>query len=123
MFELIEKLRKKPEHTKKRYAFLFAFFVSGIIFVVWLSIIVPDFMDQKSKEDKIASLEPSPFGAFWESFKTGTTAIGEQFSEFKKTISSISTNPSYYSATTTSGVLSIATTTEEIATTTVILEE
>ncbi|MCX6701761.1 MAG: hypothetical protein NTX96_01015 [Candidatus Zambryskibacteria bacterium] len=90
MFELIEKLRQKPDRTKKQIAFLVAFFLTGIIFVIWLSVVYPDFKQGNLKEEVVSKLEPSPLGTFGETFKTGMSAIGEQFTKLKESISSIS---------------------------------
>lgn len=39
MLDFIEKLRKKPEATRARIVLFSAAFVTGIIFLVWLSVI------------------------------------------------------------------------------------
>ena len=49
MFDLIEKLRQKPNRTKKLIAFLGALLFVGIIFVIWLSVILPDFEHSQTK--------------------------------------------------------------------------
>lgn len=92
MFEFLEKLRQKPDGAKKQIAFLFSFFLVGIIFVVWLSIIYPDFRQDAEIEKTVPKLEPSPLETFKNTFKTGTSAIGEQISKLKGTITEITTD-------------------------------
>lgn len=111
MFELIERLRRKPDRTKKQVAFLAALFVAGVIFVIWLSVIYPDFRKRQKNIDRVANLEPSPLGTLGETFRTGFSAIGEQFTSLKESVSSITSSPAYYSTTST-------TTTEAVFSTT-----
>ena len=121
MFDLIEKLRQKPDGTKRRIAFLAAFFLSGFIFVIWLSVVYPDFRQQQSQENKVESLNPSPFSGFFETISGGFSGIGQQLNNIKEAVSSFSTNPAYYSATTTISTTtetSFATTSESFSTTT-----
>lgn len=112
MFEFIEKLRKKSERTKKQVAFLVALFITGLIFVVWLSVIYPDFRRRQEKINYVSNLEPSPLGTLGETFRTGFSAIGEQFTSLKESVSSITTSPVYYSTTSsiTNNIVSSTTT-------------
>lgn len=89
MFNLLEKIRQKPESAKKRIAFLTAFFISGIIFVVWLSIIYPDARQGQIRNETVSKLEPSPVGTFVDTFKTGLGAIGEQIGKMKDLMGSL----------------------------------
>ena len=100
MFNLIEKLRQKPPRVKKQVAFLTSLSIAGIIFVVWLSVIYPDFRQRQEREQKVSSLEPSPVSTFGQTFQTGIGAIKDQFEKLKGAISSFSTDPAHYSATT-----------------------
>ena len=109
MFNLIEKLRQKPDHTKKRVAFLSAFLLAGIIFVIWLSVIYPDFKQKQEREEVVSKLEPSPLGTFGETFRTGASAIRDQFINIKESIESITTNSTYYSTTTEPLIISTST--------------
>ena len=101
MFDTIEKLRQKPDSTKKKIAFLISFSVVGIIFVIWLSVIYPDFRKKEIKESNIAKLEPSPISAFTGTLSSGVSVIGEQFNKIKDIMFSFSYGPDYYVATTT----------------------
>ena len=94
MFELIEKLRAKPDRTKKQIAFCISLLLAGIIFVIWLTIIYPDFRGKQTKEKTVSSSEPSPFSNFADTFSSGISAIGEQFNKIKESISSFSTTTS-----------------------------
>ena len=95
MFDLIEKLRQKPENVKKRIAFLGAFFFSGVIFVIWLTIVLPNFTREQSNIEKISKSEPSPIGTFTETFKTGMSAIVEEVSKFRVAVQSMATTTYY----------------------------
>lgn len=92
MFEIIEKLRQKPDRTKKQIAFLVAFLLTGIIFIIWLSVIYPSFRQDQKKLDAVAKIEPSPLQALGETFSTGASALGEEFGKLRETISSFTTN-------------------------------
>ena len=110
MFELIEKLRQKPDGAKKRIAFFGALSISGIIFVIWLSVIYPNWKLGQSQEEKVANLEPSPISTFASTISSGFSAIKDQFLQIKSVISLFSSNPAYYNATTSDAV---ATSTKE----------
>ena len=101
MFNLLEKLRQKPAHIKKQVAFLVSFSVAGVIFVVWLSVIYPDFRERQSKEQKISSVEPSPVSSFGQTLTAGISSIKEQFGQLKNAVSSFTADPAHYSASTT----------------------
>ena len=103
MFNFLEKLRAKPERVKKQMAFLISFLIVGIIFVVWLSVIYPDFRQNQLTEQKVKNFEPNPASSFSATFSSGISAIKEQFNKIKESISSFSTKPAYYSASTTVG--------------------
>ena len=100
MFELIEKLRAKTDKTKKRVAFSVAGSIAGVIFVVWLSVMIPGF-NSGGQQTKVLGVEPSPISTFGEVLYDSFSAIGEQFVKIKEVFSSVSNNSSYYSATTT----------------------
>lgn len=101
MFEYLEKLRQKPERVKKHIAFTIAFFLAGVVFVVWLTSVYPDFSQSQSREAQAESLTPSPLSTFEGQLSSGISAISEKFSEVKNSISSFSTGPLYYNATNT----------------------
>ncbi len=115
MFELIERLRNKSDRTKKQVAFFVSIFIAGMIFIVWLSVIYPDFRKRQKKNDEVSNLEPSPLGTITETFVTAFSAIGEQFADLKESVSYITTSPAYYSTTsTTTSEVVVSTTTPEI---------
>lgn len=101
MFQTIEKLRAKPEGSKKKIAFLLAFLFSGIIFVVWLSVIFPDFKNKKLKESEIVNTGPSPISAFSDTLSSAFLSMGEQISNIKGAVSKLTNQEMYYSATST----------------------
>lgn len=105
MFNLLEKLRKKSEGAKKRVAFIGALTLSGLVFVVWLSVIYPDFRRSQSKEAEVAKLQPGPLSSFTDTFSSGIRSIGDKFSEIKTAVSSMTSNATYYNATTTNYII------------------
>ena len=98
MFNFLEKLRQKPPHIRKQIAFLVAFSIAGIIFVIWLSVIYPDFRQKQDQEEKISQLEPSPVSSFGQTLTSGISAIKEQFGQLKSAVSSFTTDQTHYSA-------------------------
>lgn len=78
MFEHIEKMKTKPEHIRRRYAFVVSFSISTLIFVGWIasyglgsSPVLADKSKDKTKteettkvESPFSSLSASAFGAF-----------------------------------------------------------
>jgi hypothetical protein len=95
MFNFLEKLRAKPEKTKRRIAFLFAFCFAGAIFVVWLSVIYPNFRQTLAEKEKNSNLEPSPSKAFTEILSDGFANIGVQFSKIKSLTNLLSSPETY----------------------------
>ncbi len=101
MFELIEKLRQKPDSTKKKIAFLGAFLFAGIIFVFWLLAVYPSFKEDVSIQKKAGSLETSPMSSLGSILGDNVSKIKEQFSKLKDIGSSLSNQIDYYSASST----------------------
>ncbi len=62
--ESIEKLRNKPESSRKRIAIIGAFLVTIIIAIIWLSVV---FVIKKEKENKTYH---SPFSVIKEVLKS-----------------------------------------------------
>jgi hypothetical protein len=89
MFNFLEKLRAKPDKTKKQMAFLVALSVCGIIFVVWLTVILPDFRNTETKQAQATALTPGLISTFSDTFSSGIQSIGSTFSELKTTLSSV----------------------------------
>jgi hypothetical protein len=96
MFDLIERLRQKPEKTKKRIAFSVAFSFSLTILIVWFTVLYPDFNNDKSGE--VANVSSSgPVENIGDIFRAGFAKVGEAISEVKSTMSDIaSTTSTYY---------------------------
>lgn len=83
MLKIIEKLRNKSPNQKKRIAFIVAFCISGLIFVVWLSVIYPSFKEKKYREDNLARKESSPVSAFSDILSSTFITIGGEFDRLK----------------------------------------
>jgi hypothetical protein len=95
MFELLENLRRKPLSFRRRVALLTSFTFVSIIFVIWVSVIYPDFKkDQKLKqaaqvEEAASNNAPTPVKSIGENLNQGFSGIGEKFGELKQTVYSI----------------------------------
>lgn len=96
MFEYLEKIRQKPERTKNRIAFLSAFSFSGLIFVVWLTVIYPDITFQERQKQAASVNEAGMFSSFIENFKEGFSGIKNEANGIKDMVSSISTSTMFY---------------------------
>ena len=118
MFNLLKKLRNKSEGTKKRVAFFGALVFSGIILVVWLSILYPQWRASQSNEAKVAKLAPGPLSSFSDSFFTTVESIKDKFSSLKEAASIFSGNSLHYSTTSDQYAAPAAASNEEISTTT-----
>ena len=102
MFEYLEKLRKKSPRAKKGIAFLIAFSFSGIIFLVWMTVIYPNFKNGLLTQRKVDEItNPKPTSAFSDAFSSGYGALKDQFSKVKEMIASVSSAPVNYNASTT----------------------
>ena len=101
MFELIEKLRQKPDRTKKQIASVISLLLSGIIFVVWLSVIYPNFKQNQKQEIKARENSEGPLSGISQTVSGGVGSIRNQFSKMKEMISSFSTAPAYFISTST----------------------
>lgn len=72
MFEYIENLKTKPEHVRKRFAFITSFSISAVIFLGWVasyginsSPVLTDNKDGKSKvEAPVSSLTASAINIY-----------------------------------------------------------
>jgi hypothetical protein len=114
MFEYLEKLRAKPPKTKKKVAFLVSFSLAGIIFVVWLTIIFPDFKQTQDKIDNGSSTSTSPFSHFKEMFSNSFYEASDNFKNAKETVSSIGKTPELNATTTATTTNTTATSTGRI---------
>jgi hypothetical protein len=82
MFDFIDTLRAKPEHVKNRFAVIFAFVVTGFIFVIWL--ITFTYSGNKEKS-ATAGGESGPF----KDLKTTFSHFLDQMSPEEATTSSL----------------------------------
>jgi hypothetical protein len=92
MFNYLEKLRRKSESEKKRFAFLTAFSFSGLIFVIWLSVIYPSWYKIQTKEDAAAELEPGPIDSLTGIISNGVSSITGTVDEAKVKMNSFSSS-------------------------------
>ena len=97
MFEYIEKLRQKSEKSKRWIAFLTSFSFAGLIFVVWLSVIYPDFRFQEKQRQTATVNEASPVGSFFSNMKEGFAGVKKQVDDIKGIVSGMSSSTYYVS--------------------------
>lgn len=95
MLNKIEKLREKSPEAKKKIAFLGALFFSGLIFVVWLSIIYPNFKEEKGRKDKVNELHDSPFATFSDLVYSSYLSLKGEANDFKVGLTGNSPNVEY----------------------------
>ncbi len=112
MFNTLEKIRQKPERTKKRIALITSLVLVAVIVAVWFTVIYPDLKEENAQEEKLKNLEKSPTASFIETFSNGFSAIGSEFGKLKDRISSFTTSSVYYSATTSTEIVN-STSTED----------
>lgn len=86
MLNYIEKLRQKPEKTKTFIAFSASLFFAGTILLIWITVVFPDIRQDQAVKDRIASIEPSPFSAFFGNIANGFSGIKNQFDNTKEKI-------------------------------------
>ena len=75
----ITHLRNQPDHKKKRIALLYSGAVTGVIFIVWLSVLEPR-GNGPAVADSQPSLEASSFAADTSDIQKQFTDIKQQFS-------------------------------------------
>lgn len=91
MFQLIEKLRQKPEGAKKRIAFLASFSFSVLILGIWFSVIYPDFKFKEKQKQSASVNQASPASSFFENILKGFSGVKKQLGDVKDLVGSIST--------------------------------
>lgn len=91
MFNLIEKLRQKPDGAKKRIAFLASFSFSVLILGIWFSVIYPDFKFKEKQKQSASVNQASPASSFFENILEGFSGVKKQLEDVKDLVGSIST--------------------------------
>ncbi len=110
MFRLIEKLRQKPDRVKKMIALGTAFVFSSSIFIVWLTVIYPDFRNSKEQVAAVSEISETPVNNITSALADGLLEISKSFGEIKEMIGSLSsTSTAYYVGTSTSSISSSST--------------
>src|SRR5262245_6201177 len=101
MFESLDRLRQKPDGAKRKIAFFTSFSVVLVIFVVWLTVIYPDFMNKNSGE-VVEKKADAPVDNFASVFTESLNRLGEEIGKLKDLTSGLSSSTSsYYNATDT----------------------
>lgn len=98
MFEFIEKIRQKPEGLKKKVAFLASFFIAGLIFVIWLSVIYPNIMNNKKVDSLTEKRKEDPISSLANIISSGVYSVSNELGSLKDLISNVGTKEDYFSA-------------------------
>ncbi len=101
MFDLIENLRQKPDRVKKKIAFSISFSFCLVVFVVWLTVIYPDFKDKQKRKSASSISSSTPVDTLASVFTSSFSKINNQVKQAKQTIQEAlsSSTPFYYQAT------------------------
>jgi hypothetical protein len=88
VFQFIEKLQRKPEAARKRIAILTAAAITGIIFAVWLSVLMVR-VDGAEETASTAEDGASPISILRDNVADFFVGAKSQFSELKSSIENI----------------------------------
>lgn len=88
-FDYLEKLRKKPENVRTRFALLFSGGFVGVIFVIWLVATFSVMKSESAPESKTASSLSAPLSALKDSFVKSLSGLKEQFGAMGNQFSSV----------------------------------
>lgn len=90
MHQYIESLRRKPDHHKQKVAMLGAGAITGLIFIGWLSVILPSNTSQivaSSKESRVTTEDSNtPIDSIKKNTAQVFTSIKELLSESKNQV-------------------------------------
>lgn len=106
MFSWLEKIKKEPSHKKRFVAFSISILFTGILFVVWLSVWLPNMNKKEEIAQKARSFE-SPKDSFFQNIAVAWQGITNQYSDLKDFLSGVDIskrltgNINYQSATNT----------------------
>jgi cytoskeletal protein RodZ len=86
MYQYISELRKKPDHHKRRFALLASGAITGMIFIAWLSVLLPQNANQIIAEERSSSSNVTPISSLKSSVAQVVTAARELFTETTSTL-------------------------------------
>lgn len=98
MFEYLEKVRQKDEKSKKRIAFYCALAFSLVLFLLWLTVSLPQIKSKKIERDAVSETTKSPVTNFMDALSNGVMEIQKSLSEVKAGINMFSSSTAYYVA-------------------------
>lgn len=98
MFEYIERLRRKSDKEKRRIAFFTATLFSLVIFIVWMTVVLPNFKKSNNKIDNVASVSASPTEGFMDAVSNFIGQVKNGIEGLNFEIKSVSTSTQYYKA-------------------------
>ncbi len=102
MFDFFENMRQKPLSRRRLVAFGLALSITGLLFVVWLSVWLPDFFYTQNVESKNNSSFESPKDNVLDSIGSAWQTMQGEFVDLKSAIGGVDlTSQLQYTATTT----------------------
>ncbi len=123
-FDWLEKMRNKPIKSQRLIAFAVALSFTGLLFVTWLSVLLPGFFhsrDVAQKNEEKNDTFDTPKDTFVENITSAWHTLGEQFGALKTTVSDVNLSAAVqYSATSTASTTTLdaaSTTTSTTSTT------
>ncbi len=100
MFEYLERLRKKKAKTRNIIAASVAFVVSFSLFLVWLTVFMPDF-EKRQKEVEILTQAKSPTTNFVEVVSNSFMEMKDKVDGLRGVIKDLTASTTYYTASST----------------------
>jgi len=83
MFSFLAKIQKKPDHQKRKIVFALSSTITGIIFIIWLSVIRLEFTTENvAEENSVSPLDALKANAL-DGFSNISEGIKEITSEIK----------------------------------------
>ena len=115
MFNWLDNMRQKSLSTQRLWAFGISLFIVGVIFVIWLSVIFPNFLHTQDIAAKNTQVEKyvTPSQNIWSTIGSVWSGVTSQYQSLQQQMKNINLNNTVqYQATTT------ATSSDMMATTT-----
>jgi predicted PurR-regulated permease PerM len=88
MFNWLDNMRKQPLARRRFVAFSITLLFTGALFVVWLTVWLPDFNNQTAVAEKTAEFS-TPKDTFTQNFASSWSAISGQFTQLKQSIENV----------------------------------
>jgi predicted PurR-regulated permease PerM len=94
MFNWLENMRNKSSGTQRLWAFGISLFIVGIIFVIWLAVIFPNFLhnqDMVAKNNQVQQYV-TPSQNIWGTIGSLWSGVTSQYNNLQQSMKSINLN-------------------------------